>query len=79
MDYNNKDVDKSFVIYGNKLAKFHPKKANEKPSHLNYDFHYHTQEEIDYSGLGEYLNIINERLDVLNANLRAGIAEKLNK
>lgn len=79
MDYNNKDVDKSFVIYDNKLAKFHPKKANEKPSHLNYDFHYHTQEEIDHSGLGEYLNIINERLDILNANLRAGIAERLNK
>lgn len=79
MDYGNKKIDKSYVIYENKLAKFHPKKVNEKPSHLNYDFHYYTQEEIDNSGLDSYLNMIAKRLEDINSNLRYGILERLNK
>ena len=79
MDYNNKTIDKSFVIYDNKLAKFAPKRVNQKPSHIDYDFHYYSQEEIDNSGLEYYLNIIDDRLEDLNANLRAGISERLKK
>ena len=79
MDYGNKRIDKSFVIYENKLAKFTPKRVNERPKHYNYDFHYYTQEEIDNSGLDYYLNIAAERLIDLNSKLKEGIAERLSK
>jgi hypothetical protein len=79
MDYGNKRIDKSFVIYENKLAKFTPKKVTERPKNYNHDFHYYTQEEIDNSGLDYYLNIIEKRLEELNSNLRDGISERLNK
>lgn len=79
MDYGNKKIDKSFVIYENKLAKFSPKKVNEKPSHLKYDFHYYTQEEIDNSGLDYYLDIVSQRLEDINSKLRDGISERLRK
>lgn len=76
MDYNNKSVDKSFIIYENKLAKLNPKTVNEKPSHLDYDFHYYTQEEINNSGLEKYMDTILERFNELNSNLKRGIAER---
>jgi len=76
MDYGNKNIDKSFVIYENKLAKFNPKNVNVRPKAYNYDFHYYTQEEIDNSGLDYYLNIIVKRLEDINSNLRSGIAER---
>ena len=79
MDYNNKNVDKSFVIYENKLAKFNPKTVNKKPSHLDYDFHYYTQEEIDNSGLEKYMDTILEKFKEVNDNLQRGIEERKNK
>lgn len=79
MDYNNKDIDKSFIMYDNKLAKFSPKRVNQKQAHLNYDFHYYTQEEIDNSSLTSYLKIIDERLTSLTDNLKDGIRERFGK
>lgn len=76
MDYSNKNVDESFVIYNNKLAKFKPKKPNSKPSHLDYDFHYYTQEEIDKSGLKHYLTLTLQKLQSVNENLANGIKER---
>lgn len=79
LDYNNKSVDKSYVLYNNKLAKFAPKTLNERPNHLDYDFHYYTQEEIDNSDLDLFLEIIDERMEEINTNLSKGIAERLSK
>ena len=79
MDYNNKDIDKSFVIYDNKLAKYFPKKASDKPNHLEYDFHYFTQEDIDKSGLEYYFNLFKDRLSEVNDKLEQGIADRLHK
>lgn len=76
MNYNNKTVCESYVIYKNKLAKFFPKKPNDKPKHLEYDFHYYTQEEIDNSMLEKLLKIIDKRLDEINNNLNKGIEER---
>ena len=79
MDYNNKTINQSFVIYKNKLAKYSPKNPNDKPAHLEYDFHYYTQEEIDNSDLKYYLELINQRLSDVNKNLKQGIIERKNK
>ena len=79
MDYNNKTVDKSFILYDNKLAKYTPKKVNDRPKHPEYDFHYYTQEEIDNSELEQYMNIVLNRFEKVNDNLRHGIEEKRSK
>jgi len=79
MDYNNKTIDKSFIIYDNKLAKFFPKRVNQKPSHLDYDFHYYTQEEINSSCIDTYLKIIDDKLSEINENLVNKINERINK
>lgn len=77
MDYNNKTIDKSFIIYDDKLVKWKPKKINGKPNHSDYNFHYYTQEEIDKSPLHDYLKIIDNRLTDINDNLNKGIDERL--
>ncbi len=77
MDYGNKRIDKSFIIYNNKLAKYSPKKVNSKPAHLEYDFHYYSQEEIDNLELEYYLNLAKNRLTEVNDNLNLGINERL--
>ena len=79
MDYNNKNIDKSFIIYDNKLAKFFPKSPSDRPNHTDNDFHYFTQEEIDNSGLEYYLKLAKERLSEINDNLERGIEDRLNK
>ena len=79
MDYNNKNIDKSFIIYDNKLAKYSPKKVTDRPRHPEYGFHYYTQEEIDNSELEKYMNIALDRLESVNDNLRQGIEEKRTK
>ena len=79
MDYNNKTVDKSFILYDNKLAKYSPKKLTDRPKHTEYDFHYYTQEEIDNSELEKYMNIVLDRLEEVNDKLRQGIEEKKSK
>ena len=76
MNYNNKTVNESYLIYNNKLAKYFPQKPNDRPKHLDYDFHYYTQEEIDNSKLESYLKIIDKRLDEINANLKRGIEDR---
>ena len=79
MDYNNKTVDKSFIIFENKLVKFNPKTVTQRPKHPELGFHYHTQEEIDNSELDTYLSIISERLEDINEKLRTGIEERFSK
>lgn len=79
MDYNNKTVDKSFIIFENKLVKFNPKTVTQRPKHPENGFHYYTQEEIDNTELDTYLSIIGDRLEDINEKLRTGIKERFSK
>lgn len=79
MDYGNKKVDKSYLIYDNKLAKFEPKFTNDRPNHYDYDFHYYTQDDINKSGLRDYLEVIDKKLDEVTGNLAHGIEERKSK
>ena len=79
MDYNNKTIDKSFIIYDNKLAKYSPKKVTDRPKHTEYGFHYYTQEEIDKSELEKYMYNVLDRLEDINDNLKQGIEERRSK
>jgi len=76
MDYYNKKVDESYILYDGKLVKYFPKKPNDRPCHLEYDLHYYTQEEIDNSNLEYYLKILDKRLEEVNRNLQQEISER---
>lgn len=60
-------INKSFFILDDKLVKFEIKSIEDNFTHPNRQQYYYTQKEIKHSHLGEYLNIIREKIATINS------------
>lgn len=58
----NRNITKSFCIQDNHLIKFNPVSIS-RGKRNDTENHYHTQQEIDTSGLSEYLTLLDTRLN----------------
>lgn len=64
VEKQNGNIGKGLFIQEDRLVKFKPTSLG-KSKRKDTEFNYHSQEEIDTSGLGEYLTIIKKRLSLI--------------